>query len=67
MRIIKRSYYRHLFTALFLQAVLISSATAEFPLMPDDEYQSLLNEFRLKPTLLADNDGLISRLSPDQI
>ena len=67
MRIIKRSYCHHLFAILFLQAVLISSAVAEFPLMPDDEYQSLLNEFRLKPTLLADNDGLISKLSPDQI
>jgi len=40
---------------------------AEFPEMPDAEYQQFLKEFKLKPTLLADNPELVGQFSPDQL
>lgn len=53
---------------LFLLLTLkIQTSYAEFPVMPDDEYQSMLTEFKSNPTLFADNEGLIGKLSPEQL
>ena len=61
----KRFQYIGLFSLLL--ALTIQTSYAEFPVMPDDEYQSMLTEFKSNPTLFADKEGLIGKLSPDQL
>lgn len=58
------------FTFLFLVSLTTTQftrATSGFPEMEAEKYKKMLEEYSSKPTLLADNKGLISELSPQQL
>ncbi len=60
-------YFQRIGLVFLLFALTLQTSFAEFPVMPEDEYQDLLINLKAKPTLFADNEGLIGKLSPDQL
>ena len=48
-------YFQRIGLVFLLFALTLQTSFAEFPVMPEDEYQDLLTELKAKPTLFADN------------
>ena len=61
------SFKRFIYLSCSLLLLVSRVSFAEFPEMPDADYQQFLKEFKLKPTLLADKPELVGKLSPDQL